>query len=252
MMGLLGPGDSQSVIAERTGAGALFLFICDHAGRDVPSQLGRLGLPEAAFDLHIAWDIGAAGVTRRLSAALEAPCILQRYSRLVIDCNRDPSRPDAIPEVSDGVSIPANQGLSAEDRRVRIVAIHAPYHAAIAAELDARQDRDLPTILVFVHSFTPRMAGFDRPWQFGVIREPFSRFSKAVLDQLRAEASLTIGDNEPYAMDGIDYSAPTHALARGLDYLELEMRQDLIADEAGQAAVADMLKGVLTKAAASL
>ncbi len=110
-MGLLGGGDLQSVMAEWLYADALFLFTRDHAGRAVPNQLGRLGLPETAFDLHIAWDIGAAGVTRRLSEALGAACILQRYSRLVIDCNRDPFKPDAIPAVSDGVTIPANEGL---------------------------------------------------------------------------------------------------------------------------------------------
>jgi predicted N-formylglutamate amidohydrolase len=107
--------------------------------------------------------------------------------------------------------------------------------------------------VVFMHSFTPSLAGgADRPWRFGVIREPKSRFSKAVLDQLRALDEASTGDNEPYAFDGVDYSAPTHALARGLDYLELEIRQDLIADEAGQAEVAVLLQGVLTRAAASL
>jgi predicted N-formylglutamate amidohydrolase len=166
----------------------------------------------------------------------------------VIDCNRDPARADAIPAVSDGIAIPANAGLDAEGRRARVEAIHAPYHAAIAAELDRRRDLGLATVLVFLHSFTPSLAGVARPWRFGVIREPGSRFSKAALHELRALEGPAAGDNEPYAMDGVDYSVPTHALARGLDYLELEMRQDLIADDAGQAAVADMLEGLLTRA----
>jgi predicted N-formylglutamate amidohydrolase len=251
-MGLLEDGDSQPVIAERLGADALFLFICDHAGRAVPSRLGWLGLPEAAFDLHIAWDIGAGGVTRRLAAALGAACILQRYSRLVIDCNRDPFKPDAIPATSDGVAVPANEGLDVKGRLARIEAIHAPYHAAISTELDWRRDQGLPTIPVFVHSFTPCLAGVQRRWHFGVIREPASQFSRAVLEQLRLVDGLAVGDNEPYAMDGVDYSVPTHAMARGLDYLELEISQDLIADDAGQAAVADVLQVVLAKAAASL
>jgi predicted N-formylglutamate amidohydrolase len=251
-MGLLGTGDSQPVIAERMGACAPVLFICDHAGREVPRHLGRLGLSEAAFDSHIAWDIGAGGVTRRLAASAGATCVLQRYSRLVIDCNRDPARPDAIPAMSDGIAIPANAGLDAKQRLARIEAIHAPYHAAISDELDRRRDQNLPTILVFLHSFTPCLAGVQRPWHFGVIREPSSRFSEAVLEQLRDLHGLEVGDNEPYAMDGVDYSAPTHALARGLDYLELEMRQDLIADDAGQRAVGDLLQVVLAKAAARL
>jgi predicted N-formylglutamate amidohydrolase len=234
------------------GVASPFLFICDHAGREVPSQLGRLGLPDAAFGLHIAWDIGAGGLTRRLAASIGAPCVLQRYSRLVIDCNRDPGRPDAIPTVSDGVAIAANAGLDAKQRLARIEAIHTPYHGAISAELDRRRDQNLPTILVFLHSFTPFLAGVQRPWHFGVLREPLSRFSKAVLEELRDLRGPAVGDNEPYAMDGADYSAPTHALARGLDYLELEIRQDLIAGDAGQRAVADLLQVVLAKAAARL
>jgi predicted N-formylglutamate amidohydrolase len=250
-MGLLGSGDSQPVIAERAGSGAAFLFVCDHAGRQTPAKLADLGLPTATFDLHVAWDIGAAAVTRRLAASLDAPAIYQRYSRLVIDCNRDPDSPDAVPPVSDGIAIPGNVGLSSDERQDRIAEIHAPYHAAIAAELDARVARGLPTTLVFMHSFTPRMGGFQRPWHFGVIREPNSRFSKAALEQLRSLDGVVTGDNQPYAMDGIDYSCPIHALARGLDYLELEIRQDLIADEAGQARVAELLLGVLTKASAA-
>lgn len=249
-MGLLRSTDSQPVIAERAGSDASFLFICDHAGREVPAALGRLGLSEACFDLHIAWDIGAADVTRQLAASLNAPCILQRYSRLVVDCNRDPAAPGAIPAVSDGVAIPGNRDLGPEDRQARVDAIHAPYHAAIAAELDRRRDLGLQTILVFMHSFTPRMGGVDRPWRFGVIRDPDSRLSLRALERLRAVGGFEVGDNQPYAMDGTDYSAPTHALARGVDYLELEMRQDTIADGPGQADTVRILRDVLLKAAA--
>ena len=124
-MGLLSQDDSQPVIAERAGSKGQFLFICDHAGRDIPAQLGRLGLPAAALDLHIAWDIGAAQVTRRLAAAFEAPAILQRYSRLVVDCNRDPASPGAIAEASDGVVIPGNQDLDAAARASSVAAMAA-------------------------------------------------------------------------------------------------------------------------------
>ena len=250
-MGLLSQSDWQPVIAERAGSAGPFLFICDHAGRDIPAQLGRLGLAESALDLHIAWDIGAAPVTRRLAAAFDAPAILQRYSRLVIDCNRDPNTAGAIPQVSDGVAIPGNQGLDARARAARIEAIHAPYHAAIAAARSSSAARGLPTFLVFMHSFTPRMEGFDRPWRFGVIREAGSRFSVKVLERLRAVGGFEVGDNLPYAMDGTDYCAPTHALARGIDYLELEMRQDTVGDEAGQAQTAAILRDVLADAIAA-
>ena len=251
-MDLLGPGDPHPVFAERTGSDARFLFVCDHAGRATPRSLGGLGLAAEAFDLHIAWDIGAGAVAQRLAAGFGASCFLQRYSRLVIDCNRDPARQDAIPAASDGVVIPGNQNLDARTRAARVEAIHAPYHAAVSAELDRRTAWGRPTVPIFVHSFTPRMAGVDRPWSFGVLHEGSSRFSRLMLDQLRALGQGPVGDNAPYAMDEVDYSAPTHALARGLDYLELEIRQDLIADEDGQARVADLLVEALTTSARRL
>lgn len=251
-MGLLNASDSQPAIVQGAGADARFLFTCDHAGRDIPAGLNRLGLADEALNQHIAWDIGAGALTESLARRLGAAAILQRYSRLVIDCNRDPVRPDAAPETSDGWRIPGNAGLTPEARAERVDAIHAPYHAAIARELDARQARGRPTLLIFMHSFTPRMAGFDRPWHFGVIRDPASRFSKAVLERLQALPGWVTGDNEPYAMDDVDYSAPLHAMGRGLDYLELEVRQDLIADAAGQARIADILEAVLPEAAAAL
>jgi predicted N-formylglutamate amidohydrolase len=251
-MGLLDAGDSQPVVVHSAGASALFLFTCDHAGRETPRSLGRLGLPESVFDLHIAWDIGAGALTRRLAKTLKAACILQRYSRLVIDCNRDPGRADAAPAVSDGIAIPGNAALSPADLAERVAAIHAPYHRAIAEEIDARLAKAAPTLMVFVHSFTPRMAGFDRPWHFGVIHDGASPFSAAVLRRLGALPGVVVGDNRPYAWDDVDYSAPLHAVARGLDYLELEVRQDLIADEAGQARIAAILAEVLPAAAADI
>jgi predicted N-formylglutamate amidohydrolase len=192
--------------------------------------------------LHIAWDIGAGAVTRRLAASLDAPLIAQRYSRLVVDCNRAPARADAMPAVSDGIRIPGNEALSPEARDARVREIHAPYHGAIARELDARAKLGLRTVVVFMHSFTPRMNGQNRPWRFGVLRDDGSAFSKAFLDRMSAIEGVIIGDNQPYAMDETDYSAAVHAKARGLDYLELEMRQDLIADEAGQRAAAELLQ----------
>ncbi len=251
-MGLLEASDSQPVVARSAGASAPFLFICDHAGREIPRRLGRLGLPESALDLHIAWDIGAGALTRRLAKALKAASIQQRYSRLVIDCNRDPGRDDAAPAVSDGITIPGNAALSPEDLAERVEAIHAPYHAAIAEEIDARLAKAAPTLLVFMHSFTPRMAGLDRPWHFGVIHDGASPFSSAVFRRLGALPGVMAGDNLPYAWDDVDYSAPLHAIARGLDYLELEVRQDLIADEQGQTRIAGMLEQVLPAAAADI
>ena len=212
----------------------------------MPSRLGTLGLSEPDLGRHIAWDIGVAGLGRRLSESLGATFIAQRFSRLVVDCNRDPARGDAMPAVSDGSVIPGNADLTPGERLARIAQVFTPYHAAIATELDARAARGLPTLVVALHSFTPVMAGVVRPWRFGVLHLGGSRFSDALLARLRADPHTgEVGDNEPYAMDGIDFTVPHHAIGRGLDYAELEVRQDLLGDDAGQDAVAEILTRVL-------
>ena len=212
----------------------------------MPSRLGDLGLSRADLSRHIAWDIGVAGLGRRLADRLDATFIAQRYSRLVIDCNRDPSRADSMPAISDGSVIPGNADLTAAEREARIAQVFTPYHAAIAAELDARTARGLPTIVVALHSFTPVMRAFQRPWRFGVLHLGESAFSDAMLARLRAEPDAgEVGDNEPYRMDDVDFTIPHHAIGRGLDYVELEVRQDLLADDAGQDAVAELLCRVL-------
>ena len=226
------------MIVHNSGAQGPLLLVCDHAGREIPRGLGDLGLEAADLRRHIAWDIGAAGLARRLADLMGAELTLQAYSRLVVDCNRDPSRPDVAPEVSDGSGIPGNVGLGAAALKARIEEIHTPYHAAIAAALDLKISA---TTVVSVHSFTPQMQGFARPWHVGVLHQHDSPVSERMLNALRGEADLVVGDNQPYAMDGIDYTIPRHALGRGLDYLELEVRQDLIEDEQGQARMAARL-----------
>ena len=221
------------------------MIVCDHAGRRVPSQLGDLGLADEAFDRHIAWDIGAAGGGAVAGRAARAPWCCRRYSRLVIDCNRSAEAVDLIPGKSDSTTIPGNQGLSPADRRARLDEIHRPYHLKIAEMLDAAAT---PPLLVSIHSFTPRLNGEDRPWQFGVLHKNDSKASKAVLHGLRALASRPIGDNQPYAMDEIDFTVPFHAGSRGLDYVEIEMRQDLIETAPGQESAAAMLASVLASA----
>ena len=244
-MTILAPIERTVAIALNPGAASPFLLLGDHAGREIPHALGTLGLP-ADERRHIAWDIGVAGLGQALSAALGATFIRQRFSRLVIDCNRDPARPDAIPEVSDGVEIPSNRALTPAARQARVSEVAEPYHAAIAAELDARAARGLPTTLISLHSFTPRMDGFDRPWRFGVLHADNSPYSRTVLARLRGElGEALVGDNQPYRMDEVDFTIPKHAGGRSLDYLELEVRQDLIADAAGQNAIAAVVARLL-------
>lgn len=230
--------DADAVLVARPDARSPFLIVADHAGHAIPSALADLGLPEAERLRHIGVDIGIAGVAERLGAALGATTITQHYSRLVIDCNRAVGAPGSVVTESDGTRVPANAALSAEALAARAAAIHTPYHAAIAAAL--RHDR----VLVALHSFTPVMRGVARPWHVGVLHMG-DRFALAMLAVLRAEPDLIVGDNHPYAMDGTDYTVPHHALPRGLPYVEVEIRQDLIGSEAGQVAWAARLARLL-------
>ncbi len=224
------------------------LLLGDHAGRAIPRRLGNLGLGPADLARHIAWDIGVAGLGRDLATRLDAAFIRQRYSRLVIDCNRAPGSGESIPRQSDGSTIPGNQDLGREAGRARRREIFEPYHARIAAALDDRSAGGRPTVLVSLHSFTPSFGALDRPWWFGVLHRSDSAFSRAVLAGLRARWGGAVGDNQPYAMDGVDHTVPFHADPRGLDYLELEVRQDLIADPGKWTAVAPLLADVLREA----
>ncbi len=251
-MRLLAPAEPAPVIAHELGRRGPYLFICDHAGAEVPIALGDLGAPPEAFARHIALDIGAAGLARGLADRLEGGLIQQRFSRLVIDCNRTPDAADAIVFHADGMEIRGNVGLPPEAVAARVAEIHTPYHAAIEAAVTARHTDGAPFALVFVHSFTPRFKGFDRPWRIGVLHHGASPLSSAALEALYASDLGPIGDNEPYMFDGTDYSAPRHAIARGIDYLELEVRQDLIATEDGQAQMADDLTGILLTAWAAV
>jgi predicted N-formylglutamate amidohydrolase len=228
-----------------------YVLLADHAGQRVPQRLRDLGLPRAELDRHIGWDIGIAGVTRHLAALLDAHAILQTYSRLVIDCNRPLASPTLIPEVSDHTVIPGNAGLSAAQRQQRIEEIHAPYHAHIDEVLDGRGGQGRPTLLVMMHSFTPVMAGAQRPWHAGVLYHRDTRLAHALLQALREEGDLVVGDNQPYLVsDTSDYAVPVHGEGRGLLHVELEIRQDLIADEVGQQAWAQRLARVFKAMAA--
>lgn len=244
---LLGLNDPDPVRIVNPGGRSDLLLIGDHAGNVVPAALGSLGLDADDLGRHIGWDIGIAGLGEALAAMLDAVFIRQTYSRLVIDCNRDPARADAMPAVSDGTRIPANEGLTDANRAARVAAIHAPYQGAIAAEL-ARRDADgRRTQLVSLHSFTPVMAGVARPWQVGVLHDRGDlSLTHRTLARLRADPALTVGDNEPYRMDGIDHTVPRHAYP-DRPYVELEVRQDLLADATGVTAWAQRLATVLSE-----
>jgi predicted N-formylglutamate amidohydrolase len=184
---------------------------------------------------HIAWDIGVAGVARRLAEQLHACLMLQTYSRLVIDCNRPPGTPESIATLSEWTRIPGNEGISCTEADLRAREIFYPYHDRIRAALDARRHAERPTLLVALHSFTPTFLGVDRPWHVGILYHRDARLGQLLLDLLRREVGVIVGENEPYAMsDDTDYTLVVHGEQRGILHVELEIRQDLIADVAGQ------------------
>jgi predicted N-formylglutamate amidohydrolase len=230
-----------------------FLFTSDHYGRLIPKPLGDLGLSESELTRHIAWDIGIAGVAERLSHMLGAHLIAQRYSRLVIDCNRPPRVASSIPRLSEATTIPGNEGLAREDAELRRHAIFDPYHRRIDAVIDERMAAKRPTILVSLHSFTPVYAGVARPWHIGTLYHRDRTLPPLLLKALRAEGDLVVGDNEPYAVgDETDYTIPVHGEARGLVNSGIEIRQDLIADESGQRQWAERLARILGEIEATL
>ncbi len=246
---LLSPGDPSPVGFVNSRGASPFLLLGDHAGNRVPGSLGTLGISDAERCRHIGWDIGIAGLGAALSERLDATFMHQIYSRLVIDCNRAPDTDGAMPPVSDGTVVPANQALTPLQRTARIDAIHTPYHAAIADTLAARAAAGQATILVSLHSFTPAMGGIARPWQIGLLySHGDARFAHALRDLLIARGDMTVGDNEPYAMDEIDYTVPRHAFAAGLRYVEIEIRQDLLDTPERQAEWSDLLAPLLIEA----
>lgn len=246
---LLDPDEPDPVTLDNEPGRSIFFLTCDHGGRAIPRRLGRLGVAEPETFRHIAWDIGIAAVGRNLSARLDAALIVQSYSRLVIDCNRDPSVPSSIPEISENTAIPGNHRLSAADRAARVEAVFRPYHDRIAATLDRRQAKRRTAVLVALHSFTPVFKGVARPWHVGVLYHRDPRLAHPLLGLLRAEGDLTVGDNEPYRVtDQTDYTVPVHGERRGLAHVEIEIRQDLIAEPSGQAAWAERLARLLPAA----
>lgn len=226
---------------------SLYLLTCDHYGRLIPPSLRGLGIDEAQAKRHIAWDIGIAGVAERMSKALDAHLIAQRYSRLVIDCNRPFTAASSIPVLSEATAIPGNERLSDDEVKLRRELIFAPYHKRIARTLDARHAGGRPTVLLALHSFTPVYAGVARPWHIGTLYHRDDRLPKLLLAALRAEGDLVVGDNEPYAVsEESDYCIPVHAEPRGLVHTGIEIRQDLIGDAAGEAEWADRLSRIFS------
>jgi predicted N-formylglutamate amidohydrolase len=243
---ILAADEPPPVVVVRPAAPSPFLLLGDHAGNRIPRGMDDLGLDEDERTRHIAWDIGIAALGTALGQRLDATFIRQVYSRLVIDCNRRPGAPDSIPPVSDGTAIAANAALDEAGAAARAAAIHAPYQEAIASDIERRLAARQEALLISLHSFTPSMRGVDRPWQVGILHDAGDdRFARAMLAAFQRDPALTVGDNQPYSMDTIDFTIPFHAYPRRLPYVEIEIRQDLLADDAGVADWCDRVEQAL-------
>lgn len=232
---LLAADEPPAFLELRRQGRSRFLIVVDHAGARIPHRLKNLGVPASELKRHIAWDIGALGVAQGMSAALDATLVAQNYSRLVIDCNRDPRVASSIPRISESSEVPGNISLSDAQAAARRGEIFEPYHRRIREILDERRAARRPVVLVAQHTMTDVYKGVRREMHAAVLYNRDRRFAGLVLDMLRREANLIIADNEPYFVsDATDYTIPHHAEARALPHVEIEIRQDLVSHEAGQ------------------
>ena len=226
--------ESHEVLAG--GAARGLVILCDHAANALPAEYGTLGLAPAELERHIAWDIGAAGVTRHLSRLLGVPAVLTRVSRLLIDPNRGEDDPTLIMRLSDGAIIPGNRHLDVAERERRIARWYRPYHAAIRRVVAEVAAAGRTPVLLGMHSFTDVWKGTPRPWHVGVLWERDRRIATPLLAALRAEGDLVVGDNEPYPGQYEGDTLWQRGTKAGLPFCSLEIRQDLIGNAAGQAA----------------
>jgi predicted N-formylglutamate amidohydrolase len=223
------------------------LIVCDHAENTLPEPYGFLGLRQEDLHRHIAYDMGAAGIAERLAGMLGAPALLSQFSRLLIDPNRGLDDPTLIMQLSDGLIVPGNVGLDETEIASRIDHYYEPYHRAIECAIEAGLAVGKPPVIVSMHSFTQAWKGVPRPWSVGVLWDKDPRLALPLLAALREIPGIEVGDNQPYSGQLKGDTLYRHGTARGLAHALIEVRQDLILSEEGQAEWAQRLAGVLRK-----
>ena len=244
------PGQGFAPRVERRDAPADIVLACEHASRTIPPRWNGLGLGAAGARSHAAWDPGAEALTRALAVRLDAPAVLATVSRLVHDANRPAGHPSAMPERVELVEVPGNAALAEDEVRARAALVHEPFHRDLEALLDWRVARGLPTCLVTVHSFNPTWHGEPREVELGVLHDEDARMADALLEALEEAGGFVARRNAPYGPeDGVTFTLVEHALGRGLPNVMLEVRNDLLADEAAVADVAAALAPALVRAA---
>ena len=241
--------DETAALVENADGKSDIVLICEHAGRQLPEFVGSLGVDEAIMSTHIAWDLGAAALARMLSQGLDAVLILQRYSRLVYDCNRSFEAQDAIAERSDEVFIPGNSGLSLEQRQQRYDRVYRPFYKAISELVEGRIAAGKKSVIVTIHSFTPFYKGQRRTLDLGIMHDADARLADSLLSLTGNQQDYRAARNEPYsAKDGATHTLITHGVKHTLLNIMLEIRNDLITDADAQKQWALRLENLLTRA----
>lgn len=243
---LLGELDGPAFEIFNADGQAPVVIVSDHASNAIPRSLGDLGIASENFEKHIAYDIGADMVTRLLAERIDAPAVIAKYSRLVIDLNRQPGDPHSVPEVSDGVNIPGNCHIGADATNKRLNEIFTPYHGAVDGQImELWKRHNKPPLIFSIHSFTPNMNGENRLWDIGVLWNLDPRMAKPLIKNLKTWPGLNVGDNEPYSGRDLAYTIDHHGSAGGIATCAVEIRQDHCADIDEASHWADILAGGL-------
>ena len=252
-MGILSVEEGDPVALENAIARGPVILVCEHASRVLPRSLGTLGLPEEALASHIAWDPGALAVSRLVARRLDATLLHQRFSRLVYDCNRPPESPAAMPEKSEIFDVPGNAGLDQAARDARTEALYLPFREKLSRLVKARTAEGRPPVIVTMHSFTPIYFGKQRDVEIGILHDADTRLADAMLAEAAIDGRYDARRNEPYGPeDGVTHTLKEHGLSNGLANVMIEVRNDLIRDEAGQEVVAGYLTGLLGKSLSAI
>jgi predicted N-formylglutamate amidohydrolase len=223
-----------------------YILVCDHASNWIPPEYDNLGVDPLQLQRHIAYDIGAAELTRALAREMAAPAVLSHFSRLLIDPNRGDDDPTLVMKLSDGAIVPGNARVDDAEVAKRVARFTAPYHAAVDVTIDRALAAAVTPILFSIHTFTPVFHDGPRPWHCSVLWEHDGRFALPLLEALRAEPDIVAGENEPYAGALKGDSMTRHGFDRGLPHAIVEVRQDLLDDESGISAWALRFSRILT------
>ncbi len=249
---LIGPGDSPPFFDYNPGGKAPVLLVADHASPYFPAAMNQLGLADWVLERHVTWDIGSDKLARFLADELDAPLVLAGFSRLIVDPNRKTEDASAFPEISDGIAIPGNMGLTEEEKALRVRSFFEPYHNRISRRLGMFAGAGVTPAMIAIHTCSPVFDRIVRPWHVGIMWDRDPRISVPLIRHFEETDGICVGDNEPYSgRHPNDFTIDHHAEPAGLPHVGIEVRQDLV--DTGEGArewakiLADGLKPILAE-----